>query len=118
MWKRIRLELARTPAAPEGRADCGYDLLVPIDREGHLQPEQWRKERERAVVRRFWHNEDEQTGTLIHSRHGWAISYRPGEDDDEPIYKLDGHRLRQGEYVTITEHGVPMPFYVATVQAL
>lgn len=115
MWKRVRLELARTPDAPEGRRDCGYEILMPLDRDGHLQVEEWRKHRERAAVHRFWHNEDAQTGVLIHGRHGWAFSYAPGEDDDEPIYKLEGHRLRQGEYISVTEKGVSLLFHVSSV---
>ena len=36
---------------------------------------------------------------------GWAISYVPGEEDDERMIRLDTHVFRIGEYVSISEHG-------------
>ncbi len=116
MWKRVRLELARTPQFPAGSKEYGYEVTAPLDEQGHLVPEEWRKAKGAAVVRRFWHGEEQQTGNLIHTRHRtWAFSYAPGEDDDEPVFKLDHHRLVQGEYVSVTERGVTRPFHVASV---
>jgi hypothetical protein len=68
-------------------------------------------------VRRFWDGEDEEHGHLIHTRHRtWAFSYAPGEDDDEPIFHLESHRLAEGEYVTITEtDGTALPFRISAM---
>ena len=42
---------------------------------------------------------------------------RPGEDDDESLFKFDRHIFKEGEYVGITEHdGVTRPFRVAWVR--
>jgi hypothetical protein len=116
--KRIRLELARTKEFPEGNPNCGYEFVAPLKADGHLDPEEWKKVKERCTVRRFWTNEDDETGLLIHGRGGrWMFSYAPGEDDDEPIFKFDRHVLTQGEYVSITEHdGVTRPFRIASVR--
>lgn len=68
-------------------------------------------------MRRFWDGTPDEHGALIRRRNGsWALSYAPGEDDDEPIFKFDRHRFVVGEYITITEHdGVARPFRVADV---
>ena len=114
--KTVRLELARNPGFPDGAADCGYEIRVPLDASSHIDLGAFRKHAEACVVRRFWRGEGEQSGELIHGRHGWAFSYGPGEADDEPLYRLDSHALRVGEYVTIREYDGPTyTFRVARV---
>jgi hypothetical protein len=113
---RVRLELARNPGFPEGDGDCGYEVRVPLDGEGRIDLEAFRACRKDCTVRRFWRGEDEQLGELHHGRHGWAFSYGPGEADDEPLYRLDSHALKVGEYVTIREYDGPTyTFRVASV---
>lgn len=115
--KTIRLELARSKEFPEGNADHGYVLKAPLTSDGHLDPVAWRKQRELCSVRRF-SGKDEERGQLIHTAgRRWAFSYVPGDDaDDEPIFRLDSHVFRPGEYLSITEHdGVERTFRVASV---
>jgi hypothetical protein len=116
--KRIRLELARTPEFPEGSARHGYEFTAPIDATGRLDPAGWTKAKSACTVRRFWDNDEDEHGILIHRRDGnWAFSYRPGDDDDEPIFRFDKHAFVKGEYVTVTEHdGVARPFRVASIR--
>ena len=115
---KIRLELARTPGFPEGSHKHGYEFVAPLDAGGHLDIEDWKRNKTRCTVRRFWEGEDDETGLLIHTRHKiWAFSYAPGEDDDEPVFRFDTHVFREGEYVSITEHdGVTRPFKVVSVR--
>lgn len=116
---RIRLELARTREFPEGNPAHGYEFVAPLDADGHLDRDGWAHERKTCIVRRFVPGEHDEAGLLVHSRHGWAFSYEPGEDDDEPIFKFDRHRFVAGEYVTITEHdGIARPFRIASVTPL
>ncbi len=116
--KRIRLELARTPEFPEGNPSCGYEFTAPLSRNGLLDADRWRRDKAKCAVRRFWQNMAEERGALIHHRGAnWVFSYRPGDDDDEPIFRFDKHRFKVGEYVSITEHdGVQRPFRVVDVQ--
>lgn len=118
--KRIRLELARTTEFPEGSPDHGYELVAPLDVDGHLDIDEWRSATKDCRVRRFWLGEDDEIGHLVHTRHrAWAFSYAPGEDDDEPVFRLERHLFRIGEYVSVTEHdGVTRPFRVVSVEAL
>jgi hypothetical protein len=52
---------------------------------------------------------------VIRTGRGWAFSYRPGEEDDEALYHLESHALRQGDYVTLTQSdGDRLPFRVAS----
>lgn len=115
---KVRLELARTPEFPEGSRKHGYDFTVPLNAEGHLDVEEWHKHRKKCTVRRFWEGEDDENGYLIHTKHKtWAFSYAPGEEDDEPLFRLETHVFRIGEYVSIREHdGVTRPFKVISVK--
>lgn len=118
MTSRIRLELARTKDHPDGDSRHGYELVAPLDAEGHLDVEAWRHSRAACTVHRFAPGTDDETGRLVHTRGArWAFSYRPGDDDDEPVYRLADHRFRVGDYVSITEHdGVTRPFRVVSIR--
>ena len=113
----VHLELARTPEVPSGSRAHGYDLVLPLHEDGHLDPNEWRQSRKLCTVARFWPGQNEN-GHLIHSRSGaWAFSYAPGEEDDEPVYRLADHVFSEGEYVSVREHdGVTRPFRVLSVR--
>ena len=114
--QRVRLELARTREFPDGSAAHGYEFVAPLDAKGHLDTAGWATNKAACTVRRFWQGEPDEHGTLIHGRGGWAFSYAPGEEDDEPIFKFDRHNFIAGEYVTVTEHdGVARPFRIVHV---
>ena len=119
--KRIRLTLARDPEAPVGNDHCGYQFVAPIQEDGHIDVEGWRKHKADCSVRRFWQGADDEHGHLIHTRgRTWAFHYDiDGDaDDDEPGYKFDSHVFKPGEYVSIREHdGRLRTFKVAAVEA-
>jgi hypothetical protein len=118
--RRITLTLARTPDFPDGDPRHGYELVAPLDSKGHLDAEAWRKARSACLVRRFAPGADDESGELIRTRGGkWVFSYAPGEEDDEPVFRLSEHRFVQGEYVSVTEHdGTTRPFRVTSVLPL
>ncbi len=119
MLKRIRLELARTPDFPNGSSAHGYELIAPLDEEGHMHLSGLQKHGEDCMVRRFWQGEDDEHGEIIPVQDGWAFSYAPGDDDDEAIFRMSDHVFRPGEYISVTEHdGVTRPFRVVDVRAL
>ena len=115
--KRIRLELARTPDFPNGSTHHGYEFTAPLDAKGHLDPAGWAHAKATCTVRRFWDKSEDEHGTLIHRSAGkWAFSYKPGDEDDEPIFRFDKHVFVVGEYVSVTEHdGVTRPFRVVEI---
>jgi len=60
--KKIRLELARTAAAPEGDRRCGYEFIAPLDAQGRLDARAWPHDKSKCTVRRFWANQDDEHG--------------------------------------------------------
>lgn len=119
-WYHIRLHVARCEDFPSGSTTHGYDLVAPLTGDDHLDAEAWKKESQRAYVHRFWEGEEDEKGRLIHTRKGWAFSYVDDTDeDDEPIFHLETHLIRSGEYITITEADEgPLPFVIASVRPL
>jgi hypothetical protein len=120
--KRIRLELARDHEFPNGSRERGYEFAAPIDGDGHIIVGEWRKERTRCRVKRFWSGEDTEVGHLLHKPGGgWAFHYdvHGAPDDDEAGYRFDHHAFRPGEYVSIKEHdGMLRTFRVISVRDL
>ncbi len=105
-FKEVRLELARDKDFPAGSREHGYEFVAPIDDEGHLDPEAWRENRERCIVRRFWGGAEEESGHVIRKPGGsWAFHYDVdgNEDDDESGYRFGDHAFVTGNYVSIRE---------------
>ncbi len=103
--RHIRLELARTPDHPDGSIHCGYEFNLPLTDEGRFDLAEWKKRMDECTVRRFWEGEDDEQGVLERLSRGWAFSYDPrSEDDDEPLFRLEDHVFKAGEYISITEH--------------
>ena len=85
--KRIRLELARTADFPEGSPAHGYEFVAPLDPQGHLDLSEWPQAKGACTVRRFWNNEPDEHGALIHRRNGsWAFSYARGTMTTSPSF--------------------------------
>jgi hypothetical protein len=118
-WKSIRLELARTQEFPQGSASRAYLLHLPLDEDGLIDEPTLQRTPARATVHRFWPNERDMAGYVIRTPRGWALSYRPGEEDDESVFHLETHPIRFGEFVTLMEpDGRQLPFRVACLKAL
>ena len=120
---RVRLELARCRAFPEGSAERGYELILPLQSGGALDIPACDAAPLGCRVRRFWPGEPEETGHLVHrGDRNWAIRFDDAEDsvgvgaggdidkdeddgdgDEEPIFRLDRHHIVPGQYLTIRE---------------
>jgi len=113
VWTVIRLELARTPEFPEGSAARAYLLRLPLDTSGMIDTAAFETSPQLATVRRYWPNERDKEGYVIHKRRNWVFSYAPGEGDDEALFHLETHPIRLGEFLTVTEtDGEKLPFRV------
>jgi hypothetical protein len=117
-FKSVRLDLARTPAFPEGSGRHFYRFIAPLDADGHLDAAAWKRSRDRCRVVRSWGGKDEEIGYLVHRPGGawWFDNDSAGSEGDEGGYRLGGHRLAIGEYVSIREaNGVMNTFRVGSI---
>ena len=116
--KTIRLNLARSPGHPEGSDQHYYRFTAPLTDDGHLDPDAWKKVRDKCRVVRVWGEDEEDIGHLIHRPGGsWGFTYDiEGDEGDEAGFKLGNHRFDIGEYVSIRdEDGKEQTFWVASV---
>lgn len=108
---RVRLELARCREFPEGSTLRGYEFVVPLRDDGTLDVPACEDQPQRCRIRRFWPGEDDEAGHLVHQGdHRWVIRLDGAgggaaeEAEEEPIFRLDSHRIVEGQYLTIREH--------------
>jgi hypothetical protein len=120
--KRIALTLARSKDFPNGSSQIGYDLIAPLDSNGHIDLPAWKKYRAACSVRHFSPAEDDKTGLLVHkagsAEHGrWVFDYNVARDDDDEAGFLFGHHaFVPGEYVSIRDaKGTMHTFMVKSV---
>lgn len=105
--KKIRLELARDHAFPAGSREHGYEFTAPLGPDGKIDPAEWKENRDKCRVRRFWGHEEEEIGHLMRKPGGaWAFHYDilGDPDDDETGYRFGEEVFVPGEYVSINEH--------------
>ena len=116
----IRMILARNEDHPSGSSAHGYDLVLPLDAEMMLDPDEWKVTAKECVVRRFWQGEPDQKGVLRHIGRGWVIDYDvTTPEGDEPFFKLDRHEFKAGEYLSVREQdGEMQTFRIVTVEPL
>lgn len=119
LLQRVRLELARCPEFPQGSHEHGYDMIVPINAEGHIDADAWKLLRDRCRVKRFWGDEPDEVGHVIHKPGGtWAFHYdiRGDAAHDETGFRFESHAFVPGEYVSLKEQdGVLRTFRVTRV---
>ena len=120
-FRRIRLELAREPDHPEGEWNVAYIMVAPLDDEGRIDPDQWKKHRDACRVARQRPNEPESRGHLVHRPGGsWAFQYDISGEvrGDEAGYHFQDERFVLDEYVSIKDSGKMRTFRVVGVSHL
>lgn len=123
MLHHITLHLARCKDFPEGSVRHGYEIVAPLDDRGLLDAAEWREKRAQCRVKRFWGDEPELRGILVHRAGGsggatWLIDYNLDQSgDDEAGYRLNKHHFVPGEYVSLQdEDEIVHTFQVVTVR--
>jgi hypothetical protein len=104
---RVVMRLGRNPDAgfPDGDDHHGYVVIAPLDKDGMLDVELWRANKEASTVNRFSPDATETAdGWLSHHGTRWFFRYDEDEEGpDEPVYRLGDHSMRIGDYLTIHE---------------
>jgi hypothetical protein len=123
--KLIRLNLARSKEFPNGSSGHGYEIVAPLDRDGHIDPAAWKDHRAQCRVKRIWGGEETDAGLLVHKPGGaeharWVFDHDPkNQSDDEAGYRFGSHAFAPGEYVSIRDaEGDMHTFVVASVTPL
>jgi len=100
---RIRMELVRQVGHPAGDGATGYELVLPLDRDGHIDATSWVDDPGACVVRRFRPGLPAAQGTLARAPRGrWYFDYGAGSS-------AAGHeglaedRLTAGNFIAIVE---------------
>ena len=116
-FRHVRLLLAREKGHPDGDREEGYDILVPLETEGHLDPAEWEKHQDACRVRHFRHGADDRIGRLRRKPGGqWYFDYAEGDRDDEVGFRLGEERFVTGEYISVSSGGAMHTYRVARVE--
>ena len=119
-FRKIRLELAREAAHPDGAAGIAYIIVAPLDSDGRIDAHAWKQHREACRVVRERPDGDTRLGHLLHKPGGsWAFHYDITQDaPDEAGHHFSNERFAPGEYVSLHEEGALHTFRIVTVERL
>ncbi len=122
--KRVTLQAARSKRFPDGSIRHGYDFFAPLTADGHIDLEAWKPRRGECFAHRFWGDDPEQHGLLVHKAGGlggstWSFELGAGAtlDEEDDGFRFGDHPFREGEYVSIRdEDGELVTFRVVSVK--
>jgi hypothetical protein len=119
-FRKIRLELAREPAHPDGDRRFAYILIAPLNGAARIDHETWKQNREASRVVRQRPGEPDLSGHLVRSRgKTWAFHYdEHGGHSDETGYRFADEKFATGEYVSIEEDNKTHVYKVVCVERL
>lgn len=127
-WKVIRLELASNWEFPRGSAGRSYLIRLPLTDDGAIDSASLESQPARATVRRYWPNQADMVGYLVHTPTGYAIRYEmngarlnggshANGNSDRSLYRFGADAIRIGEEIFLTEpDGNDARFRVAGMQ--
>jgi hypothetical protein len=116
-FRHVRLLLAREKDHPAGARDEGYDLLVPLDSDGHLDAAEWKRHQKACRVRHFRAAAEDRIGLLRRKPGGqWYFEHTGGDGDNEIGFKLGAERFTVGEYISVSSEGNMHTYQVAVVE--
>ena len=119
-FRHVRLELAREKGHPDGDAHFGYDILMPLAEDGHIDAAEWKTHQALCRVRRFHEGEDDRVGRLRRKPGGtWFFDYDGNSRaDDEAGFRFGEERFVPGEYVSLHSEKALHTFQVKRVAPL
>jgi hypothetical protein len=122
--KKVTLHAARSKAFPDGSIRHGYEFVAPLTAEGRIDLEAWKAHRGECFAHRFWGDDPEQRGLLVHRAGGrggstWGFELGAGAklDAEDDGFRFADHAFVPGEYVSIREEeGDLVTFRVVSVK--
>lgn len=98
----VRLELARQLEYPQGDTEHGYELVVPLTRNGRLDVSSWEAHPRACHVRRFRRGEADVVGHLERERQGrWHFKYKNQQLDEGPSFRFENEQFSLGQYISV-----------------
>jgi len=113
---RIRLEPPPFPNAGPAPADCGYELIAPLDPDGYLDTESWLDHRAACHARPFGSGMGSEQDRLIYTcKRRWILLTA----SDGRVRHIATHRFVEGGSIVVAESdGTTRSFRVARLQPL
>lgn len=128
-WKLVRLELASSWQYPRGSAGRSYSFRLPLTEDGLIDAPALEANPMRATVRRYWPNEPDVVGHLLHTPCGFSVRYEDGAaadgrsggeldgDCDHQLVQFDKEAIHVGEHIFLTgPDGRQLRFRIASIQ--
>ncbi len=113
MQKKSGIHLAHiylqpAPTAQETGGASDYDFVAPLDAQGRLDAEAWKRDRALCFVHRLEGGEIVARGLLVHRPGGagggtWAFDYEPGLGDEDSGFHFEARIFAPGEYVSVRD---------------
>jgi hypothetical protein len=103
--RKVTLHAARSKAFPDGSARHGYEFVAPLTEAGKIDAEAWRSHRGECFARRFWGDDGDERGLLVHRPGGrggasWGFEFGEALDEAESGFRFADHAFLPGEYVS------------------
>jgi hypothetical protein len=114
---KIHLELGRTAEFPNGNPSLGYEFILPLAEDGHIDMAAWSRCKDLCTVRRFNEGFTDRRGMVRHTSNGWQFDYDKSSDADNELFaRLESHILAPGQYVSLSSGEGPVrPFKIVSV---
>ena len=119
-FAKVTLRLAREHDHPQGSNDSGYDLVIPLDETGRIDPGLWKSHPQLCRVVHYRSGEEHDIGHVVRRAGGqWTFHYDvKGDEGDAAGYHFSDEHFIAGEYVSIAEDDGPHTYRVITVEGL
>jgi hypothetical protein len=113
----IHLDLAREPGHPEGSAQDRYTLVLPLDKEGHIDRASCQSFPDLCRVTHVSLSGGVHRGLVRYETDGtWAFDYGDADIEDEAGFRFSDECFTPGEYVSVIRDGRAHPYKVISLQ--
>lgn len=119
VFRIIHLDLAREPGHPEGSAQDRYTLVLPLDKDGRIDPDYCRSFPDLCRVAHASIPGGVHRGLIRRETDGtWLFDYGDADSSDEAGFRFSDERFAPGEYVSVIRDGKAHPYKVISLQPL
>lgn len=103
-----KISLESAPGPKEAPADGTYDFFAPLDAQGQIDLDSWKRMRALCFVHRKEKDGGVQHGLLEHRAGGagggtWVFDYEAGQGEEEAGFRFETHQFLAGAYVAIRD---------------